>query len=298
MCSNNEKCEIMNGIRNSVWIAPNHIGTIDPYNCEKSATNTIKIDANEAGPINPEKFKNSALKILYLLKEPYISTDSFKKGDRGGHNQSEERNRDPISDGNRTYRRIIDNAAMIATSYDILPEYSSLTEDEKIEFFRTSVCILNVNNFPCICSTQTKDNLIRRWAIENKEHTCWQIQDLKPDVIVCCNTLCHFFENPDYQNPSIIKNWIFEKKPNNDNLFYRRDRLSPILSLLGYEIPLITQSQALVNVCEMQDNYNYCYFNKDVIIIRAYHPVCRKKAWSVKVAEIVNYARKQQQLLS
>lgn len=288
--------EQVNYNRKSVWIAPNHIGTIDPYNCEKSATNSIEILANKAGPINPEKYKNAALKILYLLKEPYISIDSYKNGDRGGHNQSEERNRDPISDGSRTYRQIIDSAAMIATSYNILPEYSSLTEDEKNEFFRASVCILNVNNFPCICSTQTKDYLIRRWVRLNERLIIEQIQKNNPDIIVGGHTLGYFFEDEKYQIPQNMMDWILEKQPANHNLYYR-DNGKPMLSLLGYHIPLICQMRSLINIYGTQANDYYCYFNKDVIFINANYPgYFLEKKWSEKVAESVNYAHERQMI--
>ena len=288
--------EEINCNRKSVWIAADHMGTINPFNCEESATNTIKIEANEAGPINPKKYKNAALKILYLLKEPYISIDSYKSGDRGGHNQSEERDIDPISDGNRTYRRVIDSAAMIGSLYNILPEYSSLSEKEKIELFRTSVCVLNVNNFPCI-GTKSDDRLIKKWARLNERPIIEQIRKNSPDIIVGGHTLGYFFEEETYQIPKNMRDWILEKQPANRNMYYG-DNGKAMLSLLGYHIPLICQMQSLINAYGTQDNDFYCYFNKDVIFINANHPGHYfDKKWSEKVAERVNYANERQKKL-
>jgi len=225
-------------------------GTIDPSECLKEEViSSIEIKANLFGPICPEKYFSTDFRVLWLLKESYITEESFDNGDRGGHNQAEDRNKEPLGEGkgDATYKKIIETVSWLVKGEKDMDE----------EVFRTHTCILNVNVFPALCGSHSNDNLIAKWADINKILLEKQLALYKPTVIICGFTLQHFFPCNIKHNPYYIKKYINE---NNG------------INLLGYDI----LNGDFLFMDELYENgefgANYAYWNNDVIFIDAYHP--------------------------
>ncbi len=191
METNKELLKIRCQLNKTYMKIPNsYRGTIDPH-MESDGADDVIIKANCFGPIDPKEYLNVNPRILFLLKEPYITEDSFKKGDRGGHDQAKERNENPLGDsGDQTYKRIISAAYAIVKRESFKNEH--LKEgSEAFNIFRKHVCIINVNNIPRVGGS-SKNGLLKKWATINKEFIQKQIELYKPDVIIGGHTLQHF----------------------------------------------------------------------------------------------------------
>lgn len=229
-------------------------GTIDPSCClEKDGKESLEIKPNLFGPICPEKYFSTDFRILWLLKESYITKESYDEGDRGGHNQAKDRYEEPLGDGkgDATYRKIIKTVSLLVNNKEI----------DDNEVFRNHTSILNVNIFPALCSSSSTDFLIGQWASINKSLLEQQLVLYKPTVIICGFTLQHFFPdscNDGKHNPENIRKYMQEHNG---------------INLLGYNIP---QENSLF-MDELYNEYgaNYAFWNKDVVFIDAYHPAYR-----------------------
>lgn len=142
-------------------------GTIDPNNDIRWQGEQDKDEMIKTylfGPICPKDFFKQSFRIVWLLKEPYLTPDSWEKGDRGGHNQAEERNKQPLGDdvdakGNPTYKKILNVTYRIITNKECEDE----NNEDVFNVFRKHTCIINVNNFPTF-KTKSDDTRIGKWA--------------------------------------------------------------------------------------------------------------------------------------
>ena len=199
--------ELENMRKDSIWIPEGTRGTINPA-CRnnKPAPGLIEIWGNSNGPIDVDAYFNSDIRILYLLKEPFIEGPSFQKGDRGGHDQSAE-----YADAsfetleNETYRNLIRNVYSAVN----LRQFSDSDKDmvkaaEKI--FRESLCVLNCNYFPGIIKNSSAQNLIEKWSSNNQSLITKLISLYKPNIIIGGNTLQVFYhaEAPDGSSGKIF----------------------------------------------------------------------------------------------
>lgn len=277
--------------RGCVWVSQDHRGTINPYDCGKSDVHTIKIFPNSYGPIDSNSYNRSACKILFLLKESYISVDNFlTKEDRGGHDQSKERYDDPRCDNNRTYINIINCSSEILSIMGCLSiPYSEMKNEQKDDCFRNNVCILNVNKYPGI-GTSSNDNLIAKWASINTETIKEEIKEFSPRIIIGCGTLNHFFSGENFKIQKICE-WYEKNSPDCGELHTLYN--NKLLSLLGYDIPLVNPSNGEFNLCNSSANDYYTYFSKDIIIINASHPTSRQE-WQKNICEVLRIARDKQ----
>lgn len=248
-----------------IYLPQNYLcnGTINPNNClGKPEANAIEIKANVLGPICPEKYFSSDFRVLWLLKESYITKESFEekeKPDRGGHYQAEDRCKEPLGDnGDNTYRRIIETTYLIVKNKN----YKDIKNiSECFDVFRHNTCILNVNDFPGLCGQGSTDSIIYEWAQINKEQLTKCIKLYKPNVIIGGNTLRHFFPEGSTggnHNPRNIRSCVQEYG----------------LRLFDYEI-LSENCLFMDEILKDIHNCNYAFWNDDICFIDAWHPACR-----------------------
>ncbi len=175
----------------SVLIPSDYEGTIDPELLNTPCTETpIRISGNSSGPFVPESYFSHSPqeRMLVILKEPYITVDSFAEGDRGGHDQAEEYRKSIIENGwdgigNSTYQNIAKIAYSVLTG-DIF-DGSDEAKAEAVRLMLGQVAVINVNCFPCICGTETTDGLISRWAERNYSTMTRQIELYDAQYIYC-----------------------------------------------------------------------------------------------------------------
>lgn len=147
----------------------------------------VVLHGNYFGPFRPEVFMRNQLRIVVLLKEDYITVDSFKHGDRGGRKKSSEFcDADSLRE-NMTYWNLVKVVNSIA---------GSSNNNEDVAFFLDHTAIINVSPFPGIsCCSQSKrsdDKEIEKWAKESHEIIQKQIEILKPAIVFSGNVLKYF----------------------------------------------------------------------------------------------------------
>ncbi len=220
--------------------------TLNPTQCafgEDAKSKKIHIKANIGGPINIDQYAEANPKILFLLKESYISADLFDKGDRGGHNQSEEYRDTPYPTGNTTWDRMVEAVAGIVSPDE------NLSNEQMKSIFNKHACVINVNHFPGVAIGGTdSNNTIGEWSKINYDFICRQISIYKPDVIIGGHTLNSIFEN--------------------EGLKFHPNMIKVDFNILGYNFR--KEDNGIVDSCDY-----YYYFNKDVVMINAYHPSSR-----------------------
>lgn len=152
-------------------------------------TEWFPIFANSFGPFNPKKYFDSPIKILWLLKEPFIEKESWIKGDRGGHNQAKE---------NRKWSQIenptLENAIKLTRNFikELVPNnnfYNRETEDV-FQQVMNHICILEVNHFPGLgfkskstYDTKTGEGLLK-WASLNNMLLKILIDFYEVDIVI------------------------------------------------------------------------------------------------------------------
>lgn len=197
--------------KDSIWIPDGTLKTINPaFRDNKPAPGLIEIFGNSNGPIDVDAYFNSNIKILYLLKEPFIEGSSFQKGDRGGHDQSAEYAEVSFQAlENETYRNLIRNvysAVNLRQFYD--SDQDIVKSAEKL--FRESLCILNCNYFPGIIKKLSVQMLIEQWSSINESLITELISLYNPNIIIGGNTL-QIFYHADAESPDGSTGTIFEQ---------------------------------------------------------------------------------------
>ncbi len=220
--------------------------TLDPMQCafgEAAKSKKIQIRANIGGAIDIDQYRIANPKILFLLKESYISADEFYDGDCGGHNQSDEYKDTPYPTGVTTWDRMIQVVAGIVSPNE------NLSSEQMKSIFNKHTCVINVNHFPGVSiGGADSNNAIGEWAKINYDLICRQISVYKPDVIIGGNTLNSIFKN--------------------EKLEFRPDKITVDYNILGYYFR--KEDNGIVDGCDY-----YYYFNNDVIMINANHPSSR-----------------------
>ena len=191
-----ELTRILNGLRkDSIWVPESTRGTINPeYRGNTPGPGLIEIKGNSNGPMDMDTFFKSNIRILYLLKEPFIEEQSFKKGDRGGHDQSRDyAGVDFDSLGNATYENIVRNVYSAIS----LQQFTDSDQDivrTAVNFFNSSVCIINCNYFPGLQEKRSKKAFIDNWSKMNEELITCIISLCDPNIIIGGNTLQIFYK--------------------------------------------------------------------------------------------------------
>lgn len=181
-----------------------------------------KIHANSFGPFNLENFINADFKILWILREPFMTPYDllqFAKGEYdklGGFPQAS----NYYKDGWNIIRRSNENggnntiATLLRISKKILEDHTSIISDLKSKSIEMSeeqmenqimktvmdhVCIIELNHFPgfCFSSWKSKKPLIKEWCTDTRKD---EIEQLLNDfgikiVIGDLNTLPYLSNN-------------------------------------------------------------------------------------------------------
>lgn len=211
---------------NTATLNPKHLLTSMPGNVGDDRQETFKaIFANSFGPWNADFYfsPECRYRILWMLKEPYITLQSWEKGDCGGHDQAQE---------NKHYEKI-DNATLstiVTVSKSIL--HHLLNEDLSEDKVMDHICILEANHFPGMAfgGTTTNDSIIGKDWIKgiNAERLLPALIDYySPTVILGPrNTLVyttsygHFFNwiRKNTYNPDHLRPFPFESDGYGDHL--------------------------------------------------------------------------------
>lgn len=157
-------------IRKEYLVAANHnkYATLNPddegvknkISPNNLVTEWFPIFANSFGPFNPQKYFASPIKILWLLKEPFIEKETWIKGDRGKHDQAEEnKNWDEIEE-NPTLENLIKRTQTILNEINHKSE-STISEQAAM----SQTCILEFNHFPGLAfkAKESKKQLLKIW---------------------------------------------------------------------------------------------------------------------------------------
>lgn len=185
--------------QNYATLDPNDVGVKNILSRYDIASDWFSIFANSFGPFNPkEYFKPENIKILWLLKESYITKESWIKGDRGGHNQAKE-NRlwsDIVHEDNSTLKNLIHITQTILTKLDD-NEIQPLEQETM-----NHICILEVDHFPWLNfnSPNSKDSYMNSWGKFNQSLIKVLIEFYEPSIIVFGHTLEYFKEWGDFYN--------------------------------------------------------------------------------------------------
>lgn len=126
------------------------------------------------GAIDPQRWRQASLRVLYLLKEGYIAAGDTWRDLRAVLRQELEQDRVPYS---RTYRVLLEWNALLragASSADSAPDF----------FLEAAVVNIKKSNG----RSQSDLNEIAAYARNDSDFLRKQLNLLSPHVIVCCNT--------------------------------------------------------------------------------------------------------------
>ena len=263
----------------------------DLSNVEVLPTKFYPIFANSFGPFNPKAFFDpdpDNIKILWLLKESYISKDSWiKKGDRGGHDQAKEYNKwENIKGTNDTKERVVKITKKILSIIDKKSTIDKVDweadSDETYQKVMDHICILEVQHFPGLnflgveTDDQTKYGKFRVWAELNKPLYETLIKFYSPTIIIGGYTLPYLFPYIDEKDNL----WMLCRKKHGKDRFVQIEEKvknsADDLKLLNKNIIAYFHNDNKKYPEEIEypgDNRHQAYLDdKGIIYVDAYHP--------------------------
>lgn len=173
------------------------------------------------GIVNIEKYLQSRLKILWILKEPY---DDIKNGlpSGGGWHFC---NNFLAPDG--FYKRIGQSRAtwhpIIYVTYGILNDFMSyesmdyIRDDESMAEIIRSVAVINVRKLPGFTRTYDYSSICTAYN-EHKDILLKQIETYNPDIVIGGSTLQLFFDDLGIRN-TLTNNGTIDYAIRNSKLF-------------------------------------------------------------------------------
>ena len=175
----------------SIYIHADYYGTISPdflFNEQQGGMTTVH--GNSFGPFCPEEYfsRPREKRMLFILRESYIPKKSFSAGDRGGHNQACIYNKAISYDGwNGIQNKTFENIARIAysISYGEAFDNSIDSKTKACEVLNNQVAVININDFPCICSLKSNKTFISKWAEKNEDSLKELIEFYNAGLIYC-----------------------------------------------------------------------------------------------------------------
>ncbi len=179
-----------------------------------------RINLIEDGIVDEESYKNSNIKILYLLKEVNDITDkswSLTKFLRDGGRAQTWNN---IARWTRGIRNLDKEMSWV--------DLEKITDKDRKEYLK-SICAVNVKKETGRNVTNIKE--LEKYRKEDSELIKEQIEIYKPDLIICCGVnfidetleYSQTFRGIQYaktNNRYIIKYWHPEARCGNNLLFY------------------------------------------------------------------------------
>lgn len=213
--------------------------TLDPNNEgiriiipeEDFVTDWYPIFANSFGPFNPKAYFESPIKVLWLLKEPFIKKESWVKGDRGGHNQAKENHIWEEIEENPTLENLIGITKTLLNEINSDGENQKYTEQDAI--YHTN--ILEINHFPGLAfkTTKSNNNKVCEWGRLNINLIQWLIDFYSPNIVIGCKDV--FFpivstvskaDPKDTSDKIDLFNWLCDKESIQDADFARTYKCS------------------------------------------------------------------------
>ncbi len=180
----------------------------------------VTLKANTFGPYVPEEyFKEDTFRIVWLLKESYITSSSYEAGDRGFHNQAAEYVQYFVSNlnlGNATHDNILLlSQSMLRPLYEMSKKDIEELSNEKLKDRLYSlkeedinnnlnilkhICIIEINHYPGFYfnSWDTDDTCLKKWAEVNMELIKLLCDFNKPDIIVLGGVHECFHDNSNF----------------------------------------------------------------------------------------------------
>jgi hypothetical protein len=147
------------------------------------------------GIVNPEKYLNSKLKILWILKE----SNDVENNEGGGWSLTDTINKinnweEQVQKGNsyRTLQRMIYTTFGLLNNFIPWQEIPSIYNSEVFEAYK-QMGYINIKKIPGI--NRVSANQIQIAYDEYKEILLKQLATYKPDVIIGGNTLSYFYED-------------------------------------------------------------------------------------------------------
>lgn len=160
--------------------------TIDPSRCKltESDCNNEPLYANSFGPFYPEDYFEKDFKVLWILKEPYITVDSWnsvENPDRGRHDKAAEYKDYNVVKQEGKYNTY---NTVVTTVKEIINRKFKIEIDEQ-EAMR-HLCIIELNHFSGLNfnSYESDDKLLKHWAIINHNLYSTLINFYNPNLIV------------------------------------------------------------------------------------------------------------------
>lgn len=213
----------------------------------------FKIHGNSFAIENAELFLNANYRIAVILKESYISKQSFASGDRGHHNYSQEI-RSIIEEGRtKTYH----NLQLLLC--DVIRDRNRISVGAPdIDVFLNHVAIINLNPFPGIEKIENNKQSSQRDTVWNfwANKSCHIIEELleiiNPQLVVCGGTLKYLLSDKS----------LFENVKNNN---------FPECSVLNRKIEK-------ANVFDLNSYIGFYLDSKGTLWVDENHPASR--SWS------------------
>ena len=237
---------------------PNDEGIKNILSRNNLVTDWYPIFANSFGPFNPKAYFESSIKILWLLKEPFITKESWVKSDRGGHNQALE-NRlwdNIVNEDNKTLINLINRTKTILNALNGNQTGNRISEQDTMNH----ICILEVNHFPGLNFKKADSGKeIGQWAKLNKELLKKLIGFYAPSIIIGGNTIGHFYSNVKNRYINTLQNTVKNGKY--------------LLENIGIKVCEIKKPE---NSSSYVASGYYTELKGKVYVIDAYHP-CPKK---------------------
>lgn len=170
----------------------------------------FKIHGNSFAIEDVDLLLNANYRIVVILKESYISKQSFASGDRGHHNYSQEIRSIIEEDGTNTYPNL---QSLLC---DIIRGKNRISVGiPDIDVFLNHVAIINLNPFPGIEKIENNKQSSQRDTVWNfwANKSCHIIEELleiiNPQLVVCGGTLKYLLSDKSFFEK--VKNGIFSE---------------------------------------------------------------------------------------
>lgn len=255
--------------------------TLHPWDLKTQySPNTRAIFANSFGPWRAKEYfeldgSPQNPRIIWLLKEPYITKSEFKKGDRGGHNQ------------------VLDFFEWESLE---TPTHINIVKITKVFLERiagkelsykeamSNICLLELNYFPGLAFKKTDSNnkLIEDWAKINQKVLHSLIKFYSPNIIIGSQEIMNSIVttssilNPEEPKNSLhLFNWLASRESFKEANFSEKYNCSIfnwlIMPTHNYRMSIFNRASK-----ELWKNYTTCVKDQcnRLWVNCNYHPSC------------------------
>lgn len=172
------------------------------------------------GPVQPEKYFNSKVKILWILKEAYDVQHNGAGGFEYACHIGQDELYNNFLKGQRyraTWYPIIYISYGILNNFALYDDIPYIEQEPSIADIIQSIAVINVNKLAG--GTLSNASVINRIYNQNKDLLFHQIKVLQPDITIGGGTLAYFHELFN------IKDMVAEKSRENTSYYYNSKQL-------------------------------------------------------------------------